>query len=99
MSRNAAQAAIRLPVLLVVACCAAPAALLAQDTTLKDAVQCKDFRHNPDGSWYAESASLTYGPGKKQQMNLFGTTIRKGHAKPGEPDLWAILDEKCAARR
>jgi hypothetical protein len=30
-------------------------------------------------------------------MNLFGTTIKKGQAKAGERDLWAILNEKGAA--
>jgi hypothetical protein len=40
---------------------------------------------------------LDYGPGKKKQMNLFGATIKKGQAEAGEPDLWAILNEKCGA--
>jgi hypothetical protein len=74
--------------------------VLAQDdAALKNAVQCKDFKHNRDGSWYAESVSLNYGPSKadQKQMNLFGATIRKGKAAPGEPDLGAILDEKCGA--
>lgn len=90
---------IRLPVhaLLVVACAMAPKIALAQDVTLKDAIQCKDFKRNSDGSWHTEFASLEYGPGKKQQMNFFGTTIRKKAVKDGEPDMWALLNEKCGA--
>jgi hypothetical protein len=96
--KKAVLAAIRLPVLLAVACSAAPGAVLAQDdVALKNAVQCKDFKHNRDGSWYAESVSLDYGASKKdqKQMNLFGATIKKGQAAASEPDLWAILNEKC----
>jgi hypothetical protein len=89
---------IRLSVLLAISLCMAAGVVLAQDdAALKTAVQCKDFKHNRDGSWYAESASLDYGPnGKDQkQINLFGATIKKGQAAAGEPDLWAILNEKC----
>jgi hypothetical protein len=82
---------------LVVACAMASRSVQAQDMTLKDAIQCKDFKHNSDGSWFAESASLNYGPGKKQQMNFFGTKIKKGPSNMGEPDMWALLNEKCGA--
>jgi hypothetical protein len=98
MSKSAFAAAIRLSVLLVIASAAAPRAVLAQDdVALKNAIQCKDFKHSRDGSWYAESVSLEYGASNKdqKQMNLFGATIRKGQAGAGEPDLWAILNEKC----
>jgi hypothetical protein len=82
--------------LLALACGTAPGVVLAQDdVALTNAVQCKDFKHNGDGSWYAESVSLNYGPGGKKQMNFFGATIKKGQAKAGEPDLWAILNTKC----
>lgn len=67
----------------------------AADVTLKDAVNCKDFKHNADGSWYADSATLNYGPGGKNQMqmNFFGTTIT---SKTGE--IFTILNEKCGSR-
>jgi hypothetical protein len=90
--------AIRLSVLLAVACLAMPGAVSAQDdVALKNAIQCKNFKHNRDGSWYADSVSLEYGPQGQKQMNLFGATIKKGQAATGEPDLWALLNEKCAA--
>jgi hypothetical protein len=95
MFKKPASVAIRLPMLIGIACCIASGIVLAQDVTPKDAIQCKDFKRTADGSWYAESASLNYGPGQKQQMNLFGATIRKGQAKAGEPDLWTLLNEKC----
>ncbi len=88
-----------IPAGLVLACATAPNIAMAQDVTLKDAINCKDFKRNADGTWYAESASLNYGPGKKQQMNLFGTTIKKQAVKPGEPDMWALLNEKCGTGR
>jgi hypothetical protein len=88
---------LRLPVLLVIACATLPGAATAQDVTLADAIQCKDFKHNADGSWYAGSVSLNYGPGKKQQMNLSDATIRRGQAKGNAPDLWALLNAKCGA--
>jgi hypothetical protein len=100
MSKNTLARPIRLAILLAIVCCMAPGAVLAQDdVALKNAVQCKDFKHNRDGSWYAESVSLDYGASKKdqKQMNLFGATIKKGQADAGEPDLWAILNEKCGA--
>lgn len=53
MSRYTANAVIRFLILLVIACCATPGAVLAENVTLKDAVQCRDFEHNRDGSWYA----------------------------------------------
>lgn len=59
------------PSLLIVACILTPRIALAQDVTLKDAIQCKDFKHNSDGSWYAKDVSLNYGPaGSQQQVNL-----------------------------
>jgi hypothetical protein len=30
-------------------------------------------------------------------MNLFGAPIRNAEAHPDEPDLWALLNEKCGA--
>jgi hypothetical protein len=88
---------IRVPVyvLLVFTGATVSGTALAQDVTIKDAIQCNDFKHNSDGSWYAESASLNYGPGKKQQTNFFNARIKKGPAKAGEPDMWALLNEKC----
>jgi hypothetical protein len=64
---------------------------------LRDAVQCKDFKHNSDGSWSAKDVSLNYGPpGSQQQVNLFGpTTIRQGKILAGGVDLWVVLNEKC----
>ena len=81
--------------LFIASCAIAPRAAVAQDVTLKDAIQCKEFKHNSDGSWYADSASLNYGPGKKQQMNFFDTTIKKKPIKAGEHDIWTLLNEKC----
>ena len=100
MHANGVTRLIRLFIVLAIVCCMAPRGVLAQDAVaLKNAIQCKDFKHNRDGSWYADSVSLDYGSGKKdqKQMNLFGATIRKGGAAAGEPDLWAILNEKCGA--
>jgi hypothetical protein len=100
MSKTAFARSIRLPVLLVIACAMASGAVLAQDdVALKDAIHCKEFKHNRDGSWYAESVSLDYRPSKKEQkqLNLFGATIRKGQVDAGEPDLWAVLNEKCGS--
>ena len=100
MSKNALAKPIRLSILLAVVGCAAPAAALAQDAdALRNAIQCKDFKHNRDGSWYADSVTLNYGPQGQKQMNLFGATIKKGKADPGEPDLWALLNDKCGAVR
>ena len=85
------------PALLILACVTAPGMARAQDVSLKDAIQCKDFKHNSDGSWSAKDVSLNYGPpGKQQQVNLFGaTTIRQGKILAGGVDLWAVLNEKC----
>lgn len=68
----------------------APSAAPAADTSLKDAIKCSDFKHKPDGSWYADHASLAYGPGNKSQTNFFDATIT---AKNGE--IFAALNEKC----
>jgi hypothetical protein len=100
MTQNGLARSICLSMLLAVVCCAAPRAALAQDAAaLRNAIQCKDFKHNRDGTWYADAVTLNYGPSKsdQQQMNLFGATIRKGKADPGEPDLWTLLNEKCGA--
>ena len=99
MSKNALARSIRLSMLLAAVCCAAPATFAQDEAALKSAIQCKDFKHNRDGSWYAESVTLNYGPQGQKQMNLFGATIKKGKADPGEPDLWAVLNEKCGAVR
>ncbi len=87
------------PALLILACVAVPGMAHAQNVTLKDAIQCKDFKHNSDGSWSAKDVSLNYGPpGSQQQVNLFGpTTIRQGKILAGGMDLWAALNEKCGA--
>jgi len=87
--------------LLVLAGVTLPALARAQDVSLKDAVQCKDFKHNSDGSWFAKDVSLNYGPpGSQQQVNLFGsTTIRQGKILAGGVDLWAVLNEKCGAAK
>jgi hypothetical protein len=67
----------------------------AQDVTLRDAIKCEEFKRNADGTWYAESVSLNHGPGKRIQTNLFDTTItQKSH-----PEIFAILNEKCAPAR
>ena len=72
-----------------------PATVQAQDLTLKDAIQCKDFKRAADGNWHAEDVSVTYGPKNKQQLNLFNsTTIRKG-TPIGGIDLWTTLNDKC----
>jgi hypothetical protein len=91
--------AFRLPVLLVVAWSTMVCSVRAQEVTLKDAIQCKDFKHAADGSWQAEDVSVSYGTkSKQQQLNLFGsTTVRKG-SPVGGVDLWTILNEKCAGR-
>jgi hypothetical protein len=73
------RATIRLSILLVIAWSMGSSPGRAQDVTLKDAIQCKDFKRNSDGSWFAKDISINYGPGKSTQFNLFGpTTIRKG---------------------
>ncbi|MBV8838195.1 MAG: hypothetical protein JO000_16800 [Alphaproteobacteria bacterium] len=65
---------------------------------MKDAIQCKDFKHTADGSWSAEDVSLSYRSGNDQlQLNLFGPTkIVKGKTFDGV-DLWGLLNEKCGA--
>lgn len=85
--------------LLIFACVTAPSMARAQDVTLKDAIQCKDFKHNSDGSWSYDDVSLNFGPpGGQQQLNLFGSgTIRQGKIVEGGIDLWAVLNEKCGA--
>jgi hypothetical protein len=100
MSQHFDPGAFRLPVgmLVAAACVLAPAIALARDATLKDAIQCKDFKRKANGSWSAEDVSLSYGSGKNQmQLNLFGpTTIAKGQTFDGV-DLWGLLNEKCGA--
>lgn len=77
-------------------CCvvvaAVPTFARGADMTLKDAVNCADFKHNSDGSWYAKDVTLSYGRnGTQQQMNFFGpTTIT---SKDGE--IFRVLNEKC----
>ena len=85
----------RVCAVLVVACALPLQLARAQDVTLRDAIKCEEFKRNADGSWLAKSVSLNYGPGKKTQLNLFDTTItQKTH-----PDVFAILNEKCAPAR
>jgi hypothetical protein len=76
---------------LVIASAVAPGALAA-NRTLKEAINCADFKHNPDGSWYAKSVTLEYGPGNKTQTNFFDHTIT---SKDGE--IFIDLNEKCGA--
>jgi hypothetical protein len=85
------------PALLILASVTAPGIARAQDVSLKDAIQCKDFKHNADGSWYAKDVSLNYGPpGSQQQVNLFGpTTISQRKILTGGVDLWDLLNTKC----
>lgn len=67
----------------------------AQDVTLRDAIKCEEFKRNANGTWDAKSVSLNHGPGKRTQTNLFDTTItQKNH-----PEIFAILNEKCAPAR
>jgi hypothetical protein len=88
---------IRVPLLLVIAWSMGPSPGRAQDVTLTDAIQCKDFKRNSDGSWFAKDVSIVYGPGKKTQLNFFGpTTFRKGVPINGT-DLWPILTAKCGS--
>ena len=100
MSRKNAAVAFRLAVLLVIAWSTALCPARAQDATLKDAIQCKDFKRAADGSWQAEDVSVTYGSkNNQQQLNLFGpTTVRKGTRIDGI-DLWTTLNDKCGAAR
>jgi hypothetical protein len=83
-------------ILVVVAFATATGNAFAQDGALKNAIQCKDFKHSADGSWFAEDVSLNYGGGNnQQQLNLFGPTkIRKGKNIDGI-DLWSLLNERC----
>jgi len=67
----------------------------AAPTTLKDAIKCSDFKRNADGSWYTKFASLNYGPNNSIQTNLFTATI----SSKKEPDVFAALNEKCAASK
>jgi hypothetical protein len=96
MFKKNAVVAFRLPVLLVIAWSTTLCTVQAQDVTLKDAIQCKDFKRAADGNWHAEDVSVTYGSkNNQQQLNLFGsTTIRKGTAIGGI-DLWTTLNDKC----
>lgn len=100
MLKKTAIAAVRSPLLLAIVCSAAASTVQAQEVTLKDAIQCKDFKHNADGSWHAEDVSVSYrGSKNQQQLNLFGsTTIRKGQIMGGV-DLWALLNDKCGTGR
>lgn len=100
MLKKTAIAAIRSLLLLAIIWSATANIVQAQEVTLKDAIQCKDFKHNADGSWHAEDVSVSYGGGKnQQQLNLFGpTTIRKGQTIGGI-DLWALLNDKCGTGR
>jgi hypothetical protein len=75
--------------------CALPPAALAADKTLKDAINCADFKHNADGSWYTKGVSLAYGPGNQTQINYFGATTIT--SKDGE--IFADLNEKCGAAK
>ncbi len=68
----------------------APTVACAASVTLKDAVNCADFKHNTDGSWRTQFASLKYGPDGKNQMNFFDTTIT---SKNGE--IFTVLNDKC----
>lgn len=98
MSKHPGAPRLRITILVIAACALAPAVALAADATLKDAIQCKDFKHKADGSWSAEDVSLSYGSGKNQ-LNLFGpTTIAKGKTFDGV-DLWGLLNEKCGAAK
>jgi hypothetical protein len=100
MFKNTTVAAFGAPVALVIVWCTTLGAAQAQDVTLKDAIQCKDFKHAADGSWHAEDVSITYGGKSNQkQLNMFGsTTIRKGSPVSGV-DLWTMLNEKCGAAK
>jgi hypothetical protein len=48
------RAVIRVPLLLVIAWSMGSSPSRAQDVTLKDAIHCKDFKRNSDGSWFAK---------------------------------------------
>ncbi|MBV9863696.1 MAG: hypothetical protein JO267_16275 [Alphaproteobacteria bacterium] len=79
-------------------CCLAVAAIpsfaRAAEVALQDAVNCADFKHNPDGSWYTKGVTVSYGSnGNQRQINYFGpATIT---SKDGE--IFTVLNEKCAA--
>ena len=78
----------------IVTFAAVPGLVQAANVSLADAVNCADFKHNPDGSWYAKYASLNYdGPdGKKTQTNFFDAKIT---AQNGE--IYTVLNNKCGA--
>ena len=83
------QIAAMLVVSALIAATAPPAA--AADKTLKDAINCSDFKRNADGSWHTDKATLAYGPGDSIQTNYFGpSTIT---SKDGE--MFTALNEKC----
>ncbi len=65
----------------------------AAEVTLKDAITCSDFKRNGDGSWYADSVSLTYGPNNSTQSNFFGQTI----TRKTTPEVFDALNEKCGS--
>ena len=100
MPKQNAVVALRVSVLLAVAWCTTLGAVQAQDVTLKDAIQCKDFKRTADGNWHATDVSLSYGPKtSQQQLNLFGSqTVRKGAPVDGI-DLWTTLNDKCGTGR
>lgn len=77
-------------------CClaavAVPVIAHGADVTLKDAVNCADFKQNSDGTWHTKDVTLNYGTaGAQQQMNFFGSTTIT--SKNGE--IFTILNEKC----
>ena len=82
----------------VFACAVAPELAWADDVTLRDAIDCKDFKRNADGTWYADNVSIAYGPGKKYHMVLIHSTIRKTKGPfDSHAPILDLLNEKCGA--
>jgi hypothetical protein len=64
-------------------------------------IDCADWVHNPNGSWFAHTYAKPFDLGTAKAVSAAGTMVYADSLHVGVPpiDVWTILNAKCGYSR
>ena len=62
-------------------------------------IDCRDWTHNPDGSWTVHDNAKPFDLGKTTNMTMHSETIGPHDISIGGSNLWQVLNQKCGEKR